>query len=493
MKTKLFLLFLIFNSGFIYSQEKRTKKEIDSITNVLWDSKLFNNDGLARLTELYYQAKEIDYLEAQVRLLVRIADIKAGKLDFVGSVETLKILKPLSLSIGAYEHYISGCGLEAKILFQDGNYSQAKKVLYQTEQYLPKIQDKEKRRKAKIEIYIYLWYSIEKSKTPVSSYRDSLLSISKKFYQEAILIENENHRANRVLFSANLVMNSLLLLKRYEEASKYVKIAGQQIKIVGENTYIGADYYEAKGDVEYHYKKNKNYSIDSALANYNKAIKIGETILYQARAKELYAKIAKIYGEKKDKNQQLLFLEKARDLKDSIEIRSNKALDEVKPMLYTVNNIEKKEEQISHTKTILFSLLGMFVMALIGIGTKKFYLKNNKKNNVIISKVSSEENSQLIFDSYNHLTNLALNNDPSFYLSFLDIYPDFGKKLLNINPMIKISDIEFCAYIKLNLETKQIATLKKMSVRAVEGKKYRIRKKLDISIDENMYIWLSDL
>jgi len=491
MKTKLFLLFLIFNIGFIYSQEKRTKKEIDSITNVLWDQKFYNNEGLARLTELYYQAKEIDYPEGEVRLLVRIADIKAGKIDYVGALEALKNLKPLSLSIGAYEDYISGCGLEAKILFKDGNYSQAKKVLYQAEQYLPKIQDKEKRRKAKIDIFIYLWYSIEKSKTPVLSYADSLLSISKKFYQEAILIENEKHRANRVLFSANLVMNSLILLKRYEEASKYVKIAGQQIKIVGENTYIGADYYEAKGDVEYHYKKNKNYSIDSALANYNKAIKIGETILYQARAKELYAKVAKIYGEKKDKNQQLLFLEKARDLKDSIEIRSNKALDEVKPMLYTVNNIEEK--QSSHTKTILFSLLGLFAIALIGIGTKKFYLKNNKKNKVIISKVSSEENSQSNSNSINHLTNLALNNDPSFYLSFLDIYPDFGKKLLKINPMIKISDIEFCAYIKLNLETKQIATLKKMSVRAVEGKKYRIRKKLDISIDENMYIWLSDL
>lgn len=492
MKIKLFLFFLFFNIAFCSSQEKRTKKEIDSITNVLWDSKLFNNEGLARLTELYYQAKEIDYPEGEVRLLVRIADIKAGKIDYVGALEALKNLKPLSLSIGAYEDYISGCGLEAKILFKDGNYSQAKKVLYQAEQYLPKIQDKEKRRKAKIEIYIFLWYNIENSKVPKSSYRDSLLSISKKLYQEAILIENEKHRANRVLFSANLVMKSLILLKRYEEASKYVKIAGQQIKIVGENTYIGADYYEAKGDVEYNYKKNKNYSIDSALANYNKAIKIGETILYQARTKELYAKVAKIYGEKKDKTQQLLFLEKARDLKDSIEIKSNKALDEIKPMLYTVNNIVTEEEQSSCIKTIIFSLLALFATALVGIGAKKFFLKKNSENKASASEISSEENPQLNSNSINHLTNLALDNDPSFYVTFIETYPDFGKKLLKINPMIKASDIEFCAYIKLNLETKQIATLKKMSVRAVEGKKYRIRKKLDISVDENMYIWLSD-
>ncbi len=53
----------------------------------------------------------------------------------------------------------------------DKNYSQAKKVLNLAEKYLYKIQDKEKRRKAKTEIYIYQWYNFEKSKLPKSLYR----------------------------------------------------------------------------------------------------------------------------------------------------------------------------------------------------------------------------------------------------------------------------------------------------------------------------------
>lgn len=56
---------------------------------------------------------------------------------------------------------------------------------------------------------------------------------------------------------------------------------------------------------------------------------------------------------------------------------------------------------------------------------------------------------------------------------------------------MKVSDIEICAFIKLNIDTKQIATIKKMTVGAVEAKKYRIRRKLNISSDENMYIWIS--
>lgn len=91
------------------------------------------------------------------------------------------------------------------------------------------------------------------------------------------------------------------------------------------------------------------------------------------------------------------------------------------------------------------------------------------------------------------LLKLLNEDNNSFYIAFLEAYPDFSEKLLTINTTMKSSDIEFCAYIKLNLETKQIARFRKISTRAVEGKKYRIRKKLNISPDVNMYIWMSKI
>ena len=53
--------------------------------------------------------------------------------------------------------------------------------------------------------------------------------------------------------------------------------------------------------------------------------------------------------------------------------------------------------------------------------------------------------------------------------------------------------MEFCTLIKLNLETKEISVLKKMTVGAVEAKKYRIRQKLNISREQNMYIFISNI
>lgn len=493
MQKKIIFILVVFCAGFFYSQDYTERKKIDSITNVLWDPKFFNNEGLLKLTDLYNHAKELDYTDGQIKLLSRIVEIKTSYLDFVSALQYLRYLKTLSLDAEKYEDYTYANCLEAKIFFMDKNYSQAKKVLNRAERYLYKIEDVEKRRNSKTEIYIYQWYNFEKSKFPKSSYADSLLSISKKLYKESVLIQNNKNRAKRILYSANLVVNSLILLKRYEEALKYLKIAKHQLKTVGEITYIGADYYEAKGDVEYNLKRYRDSSSDSALASYNKAIKIGEELGYNARTKELYSKVAKIYGEKKDHEKQALFLEKSNDLKDSFRIEENKGLSEVKPTLYTNNDVNDINDSPNQNRTLYYYLFfTVFIVFFTGVGARKFFNKKRKQKETM-AKLASESNSVLKTNPYNNLIDLALKNDSSFYLTFLEVYPDFAKKLLDINPTIKASDIEYCAYIKLNLDTKQIAVLKNISVRAVEGKKYRIRKKLDISIDENMYIWLSKL
>ncbi len=93
----------------------------------------------------------------------------------------------------------------------------------------------------------------------------------------------------------------------------------------------------------------------------------------------------------------------------------------------------------------------------------------------------------------NELRKLAFDRDESFYTNFNIAFPDFDDKLIRINPLIKISDIEFCALIKLKIGTKQIASIKNISVKAVENKKYRLRKKLNIATNQDIYIWMQKL
>lgn len=50
-----------------------------------------------------------------------------------------------------------------------------------------------------------------------------------------------------------------------------------------------------------------------------------------------------------------------------------------------------------------------------------------------------------------------------------------------------------CAYLKLNMQTKEIATYRKISIGAVDNRKYRIRKKLNLLPETDLYKWINSI
>jgi len=57
---------------------------------------------------------------------------------------------------------------------------------------------------------------------------------------------------------------------------------------------------------------------------------------------------------------------------------------------------------------------------------------------------------------------------------------DFLKKVKAAHASLTPNDLRLCAYLRLNLSSKEIAPLLNISVRSVEIKRYRLRKKMDL-------------
>lgn len=77
------------------------------------------------------------------------------------------------------------------------------------------------------------------------------------------------------------------------------------------------------------------------------------------------------------------------------------------------------------------------------------------------------------------LVNIAELNSILFLEKFYRIYPDFVKQI-TVNSQLNNQDIFYCALMKLGLDTKDIAIISNSSPKAVESRKYRIKKKLQI-------------
>jgi DNA-binding CsgD family transcriptional regulator len=67
-----------------------------------------------------------------------------------------------------------------------------------------------------------------------------------------------------------------------------------------------------------------------------------------------------------------------------------------------------------------------------------------------------------------------------FELHFDQVHGDFIKRLKNKYPQLTPNDLRMCAYLRMNISTKEIAPLMRISVRGVEISRYRLRKKLNL-------------
>ncbi len=95
-------------------------------------------------------------------------------------------------------------------------------------------------------------------------------------------------------------------------------------------------------------------------------------------------------------------------------------------------------------------------------------------------------------NDFNNLIALAKNNDAEFLALFNEIYPGFVASLKTIHPKIRSSELEFCAMAFLNFSTKHIAQYTYVTVRAVQIRKNRLRKKFNIPSDLDFNNWMRE-
>ena len=88
-----------------------------------------------------------------------------------------------------------------------------------------------------------------------------------------------------------------------------------------------------------------------------------------------------------------------------------------------------------------------------------------------------------------HLLNDIEKNSASwekFAVHFDEINNNFLKNLKSHFPKLTNTDLKVCAYLQLNLASKEIAQLMNITVRGVEISRYRLRKKLGLTTDQSI-------
>lgn len=80
-----------------------------------------------------------------------------------------------------------------------------------------------------------------------------------------------------------------------------------------------------------------------------------------------------------------------------------------------------------------------------------------------------------------------------FEENFNEVHDEFFKRLKRICPAISPSELRLAACLRMNLSSKEMAPVLGISVRGIEIKRYRLRKKLDLDADLNLTEYMMDI
>ncbi|ASO04814.1 helix-turn-helix and ligand-binding sensor domain-containing protein [Arenibacter algicola] len=115
--------------------------------------------------------------------------------------------------------------------------------------------------------------------------------------------------------------------------------------------------------------------------------------------------------------------------------------------------------------------------------------------NLLLMNKSKFDNHQR-YRSFMKKLNSAISDDADwrhFEVNFKELHSDFFETLLLHYPTLTSKDLKLCAYLKMNLTSKEIAPLMGISTRGVEIHRYRLRKKLELGSEDNISNFLITL
>jgi DNA-binding CsgD family transcriptional regulator len=165
-------------------------------------------------------------------------------------------------------------------------------------------------------------------------------------------------------------------------------------------------------------------------------------------------------------------LEKNKNESELIELRNEKLETEIafknSEMASSAMHLVKKGELLNKVKSDLIQM------------TKR--IENEKAISELKKLIKSLNEDDNLDQEWEH-----------FSVHFDKVHSDFLVALKHKHPNVTPNELKLSAYLRMNLSTKEIAQLMNISVRGVEISRYRLRKKLGIPTETNLFDYLIDI
>lgn len=168
--------------------------------------------------------------------------------------------------------------------------------------------------------------------------------------------------------------------------------------------------------------------------------------------------------------------------------------------------LEKKEKENQHLQEVLFAEEQINMLQKEKLQQKSRELSTStllilNKNEALdnLRKIAGQAIKNENIDKKECLRNLVKEIDANtdldeqwdqFKIHFESVHKGFFRRLTDHCPSLTHNDLKLCAYLRMNLSSKEIARMLHISSESVATKRYRLRKKLGLGNEENLVTFI---
>jgi DNA-binding CsgD family transcriptional regulator len=176
------------------------------------------------------------------------------------------------------------------------------------------------------------------------------------------------------------------------------------------------------------------------------------------------------------------FLQRSKMKRQGLEAKKNNL--EVKSLELEKLNLERELE--FRTKELATNVMYMARTSEFISGISEKLLKSKmyftRDNQEVINKIITELQSYVDQDTW-----------AEFEIRFQQVHNDFYTRLNELHPDLTANEKKLCAFLRLNMTSKEISAITYQSVNSIIVARSRLRKKLGIEKDDNLVSYLENL
>ncbi|MDM1555124.1 hypothetical protein PYS58_00855 [Chryseobacterium indologenes] len=274
--------------------------------------------------------------------------------------------------------------------------------------------------------------------------------------------------------------------KNKDSAYKYITRAYHKMNMDKKDDAIALNIHTVMGE---YYAAYGEY--DKAEKEFLMALEIDKKTrrIFAQYTKYIYNDLRSLYASTGDKEKAYFYLKAYTDAKNKTNTALLATINQDMESFISLGRADTEEHRRKMQWVIFLSFAGLSLLAIYAwriINTLR-KRKADLKSEAESLKIKINDNRQ------EEIIEMAKRNDPEFLAFFKELYPGYIDQLLVINPNLENSELIFCAMLKLHFSSKEIANYTLVQHRTIQQKKYRIRKKMNIPTETDIYVFFDSI